>query len=249
MSKPTPTRYVVRPAVTQTRRRHPGWLGLGWALSLAVAVGVTYGLTHSSVAHGNLDMSGSSAAPRLAARNAALEQQLADLRQERAVDKVSMRKLQHDLADRDQQISGLRADLAFYSHLVGGAGQGVLQVQGVQLEPVPHSPHAWNLTLTLTRNARDNGDSRGTARIALEGVRRHALKRLPWPQLAGDQPKDGMAFDFKYFQQLHATVLLPAGFMPNKLHVTVTPHHGDTITRDVTWNDALKKAGQTHVQP
>ncbi len=248
MRKQPPARYVVRPIAARQGRAQTLWLALAWVLSLAAAVLVTYLLSHPGAGKQLQDATAAGDTGPLAARNDALRQQLADLRQSRSVDRVSTRKLQQSLAARDQTINGLRADLAFYTRLVGGAQRGGLQVQGVHLTPVPHSPHAWNLALILTRNARDKSEVRGTVRLSVQGIRGQKITRLKWTALAGDQPAHGLPFHFKYFQQLQATLMLPAGFTPNKLHVTVIPHGGDTISKHVTWADALKKAGTTDVQ-
>lgn len=246
MSIRPPPRFVVRPAdAPPARPRRRLWLVAAWLGSLALT-----GLAvHLATERGPLASPDRSREHRLVDENADLKQQVAILKRSEQVANVAAKDLQGALADREEQISGLRADLAFYAHLVGGGAQREgLQVQGVHLKRVAGS-NAWNITVTLTQNARRGGEVKGRARIALEGVRGDKLARLDWSDLAGPGQQDGLDFDFKYFQQLHGTVMLPDGFTPNRLRVTATPQGGATITQSVSWSDALKNPEDSDVEP
>ena len=210
---------------------------LGWGASLVLIGGLGFLLGRSGVTAG----SGAAGATRhLSAENARLKQQLANAERSVQVASVASRKLTQNLAQRDEKINGLRADLAFYSRLVGGSGQRQgLQLQGVHLQQVAHS-RAWNITLTLTRNARRGNEIRGNASVDIDGVRGSSLARLAWKDVSAPGQKDGLPFKFKYFQQLHGTVLLPKGFTPNRLQISLDPKHGKSITQSMSWTDALK---------
>lgn len=224
------------------------WLALGWLLSIVAAVLATYLWLRPVAVKPPRDIVATAGTGPMAARDASLRQQLAQLRQGRSVDRISTRKLQTSLAERDKTINKLRAELAFYTRLMGDPHHGQLQIQGVHLTPVAHSSRAWNITLTLTRNAHDKSKMRGTARVSVQGIRKHKVTQLTWSTLATRQPADGMDVQLRYFQKLHATLMLPEDFTPNRLHVTVTPHKGDTINKKMTWADALKNAGNSDVQ-
>jgi hypothetical protein len=238
MSTRPPPRYAVHPVhAPPARPRSRLWWILGWGASLVLIGSLAFVLGRSDVAAG----SGPAGNTRkLAAENARLKQQLAIARRSVQVANVASRKLTENLAERDEKINGLRADLAFYSRLVGGSGQRQgLQLQGVHLDQVAHS-RAWNITLTLTRNARRGNEVRGNARIAIDGVRGGSLTRLQWQDLSAPDQKDGLPFRFKYFQQLHGTLLLPKGFTPNRLQIRLDPTRGKSITQSKSWTDALK---------
>lgn len=248
MSRQSPTRYVVRPATTRHGGARAWWLALGWLVSLLAAALATYALSRPApVEHQLIPASILDTVPA-AARTASLRQQLAQLRQGRSVDRVSARKLQQSLAERDKTINDLRAELAFYTRLTGSARHGQVQIQEVHVAPVPHSTRAWNITLILTRNARGKSEMHGKAKISLQGIRKQHVVQLGWSALAAGQQDQGMAVQFRYFQKLQATLMLPENFTPNQLHVTVIPDKGDTIDRKMTWADALTKPGTADVQ-
>jgi hypothetical protein len=246
MSTRPPTRYAVHPVHSPPvpSRRWLGWLA-AWLASLLLVAGGTYMLAHSKPGMGPAQ---TQVPAKLAAENARLKQQLAIAQRSSQVASVATGKLTDNLAKRDEKINGLRADLAFYSRLVGGGAQHQgLQLQTVNLQPLPHSK-AWNITLTLTRNAKRGDEESGVADVDIDGVRAGSLRRLHWKDISAPDQKNGMGFKFKYFQQLHGTIMLPKDFTPNRLHINLKPRHGKTITQSMSWSDALKNPENDHVE-
>ena len=101
------------------------------------------------------------------------------------------------------------------------------------------SPRAWNINLSLTQSAKRGDEVTGKLLISVDGLHGDKVVQLDWPALGDAAQKDGMPFRFKYFQQLHATVVLPADFKPTRLHVKVQPDGDTAISRAVSWADAL----------
>jgi hypothetical protein len=249
-SRPPP-RYVVRPNDAREQRRRRLWLGAGWLASLLL-VGVGASLLTGRAAPRIINHKGQ--VRELAAQNEDLKQQVANLQRSQQVTGVATASLRKTIADRDEEISGLRADLGFYSRLLGGnAAREGLKVQEVQLQPVPGSS-AWNVTISLTQSIKRSGDTTGAATVSVDGLRGDKVEQLAWPALGDAAQKDGLPFRFKYFQQLHTTIVLPADFRPTRLRVEATPAGGDAVARAVTWNDALTghvtvAQGDHHAQP
>ncbi|HET6805801.1 MAG TPA: DUF6776 family protein [Frateuria sp.] len=235
MASRPPPRFVVRPHDEASLRRRRLWLGAAWLASV-VLTGIVVGTlawrtTPAAVDHRE--------ARHLAAENEQLKQQVANLKRAQQVTDIATRSLRGTLTERDEEINGLRADLGFYSRLVGGnAPREGLKVQEVQLRPVAGS-HAWNLALSLTQNAKRGSDVSGTVTLSVEGVRGDKVEALGWSQLGDAAQRDGMPFRFRYFQQLHATFMLPADFKPTRLRLHVKPGDADAVDRTVAWSDAL----------
>jgi len=253
MASRPPPRYVVRPHDAASQRRNMLWLGLAWLGSLllvAILASVLSGVW-KSVAPNLADRR---AVRTLAAENEKLKQDVANLQRSQQVGDIANQALRKTLSQRDEEISGLRADLGFYSRLVGGDAQREgLKVQEVSLQPVPHS-QAWNLTISLTQNVKRGDDTSGTTTVSVEGLRNNKVTQLDWSTLGDATEKNGIPFRFRYFQQLHTTIALPADFRPTRLHVTVQPENGDPVSRAVAWNDALSSPvtitqGETDAQP
>jgi uncharacterized protein DUF6776 len=114
------------------------------------------------------------------------------------------------------------------------------------VQPVPQS-RAWNLTLSLTQNVRRGDQTSGKATVTVEGLRGDKVEQLDWNALGDAAQKDGLPFSFKYFQQLHATFVLPADFRPTRLRIHAMPGSGAVADRTVAWADALN-GNITHAQ-
>lgn len=239
MASRPPPRYVVRPhddAASQRRRML--WFGLAWLGSLLLA-GVIVALVVGAWKGVVPRISDRRELRTLTAENEDLKQQVANLQRSQQVTDVATKALRETISQRDEEINGLRADLSFYSRLVGGDAQREgLKVQEVALQAVPHSP-AWNLAISLTQNIKRDDDTTGTTTVSVEGLRNNKVVQLDWSTLGDAAEKSGIPFKFRYFQQLHTTIALPSDFRPTRLHVTVQPENGDPVSRAVAWSDAL----------
>ncbi len=245
MSTQPPPRYVVHtvddPAV---RRRRRLWWVLGWIVSLVV-VGVGVYLATDTGPLASVEHTDSR---ELKKENDTLHQQVATLTRSLQVSQVATRSLTDSLAESEEKINGLRADLAFYSHLIGGGSQHHgLRIQTVTLARVGES-HAWNFTVTLTHNVKRGSEVKGDVKVTVEGIRDGKLVRLAWKDLAGKDDQGGIDFGFRYFQQVRGTLMLPADFTPNRLRVEASPAGGKTVVETLDWGDALISAEKEHVQ-
>jgi uncharacterized protein DUF6776 len=244
-SSPTP-RLVVQTvdAHAERRRRLAVAAGLVGCLLIGLVAGWLAG--RSGAGTGTIIDRGP--ARQLAVDNEALRQQVAVLTRDSQVGAVAATELRHTLAEREEQLNGLRNDLGFYSRLVGGGDQRQeLTVQDVRLSPIARS-HAWNLTVTLTQNARRGADTKGRITLAVEGLRGDKLAVLDAKALGGADQAGSLAFSFRYFQQLHTTLALPADFRPTRLRIGVDADGSDAATRTVAWADASQTSGDNHVQ-
>ncbi|HJU07224.1 MAG TPA: DUF6776 family protein [Rhodanobacteraceae bacterium] len=212
-------------------------------LRVVAAVLLAAVLFGAGVLAGRLSTAAHGAAAReadLAEKNDALQNQLAILQRDRQVSQIADRVLQKNLAERDEEIRSLRADQAFYSKLVGAdARPGGLTVHGLTLTPLAKT-HAWNFTVTLTHSAEGAKEIQGTLSLAVEGVRADKLATLDWPTLAGANAGTGLPFDFKYFQQVQGTLMLPVDFTPNRVRVTLQPQGGEAVMRTLAWDEVVQ---------
>jgi hypothetical protein len=233
MASRPPPRFVVRP---HSERRYRGfWLGLAW-LGSVVLTGVLVAWLTSHGAPASVDHRQQRA---LNAQIGQLKQQVANLEGAARVNEVATRSLRTTLTQRETELSSLRADLGFYSRLVGGEGQRAgLQVQGVRLRPIAGS-RGWDIGLSLSQNTRRGSDVSGAVTVDVEGLRGDKVTRLDWSALGDAAQKAGIPFKFQYFQQLHGTLVLPANFRPTRLHLRIQPEGQPAIVRSVAWSDAL----------
>ena len=165
--------------------------------------------------------------------------QLEELRQRQATleasDKISRAansEVQASLAERDEEIAGLRADVAFYERLVGSTSQR----KGLNAHSVEFAPEAagtWHYSVVLTQNLNRGAISQGQMRFSVEGVKDGKLTTVSWDDLHQRKGAPGQDYSFRYFQQLDGSVMLPRDFTPQRVRVSLSgPGGGSNQTFD-----------------
>ncbi|MEP6906443.1 MAG: DUF6776 family protein [Pseudoxanthomonas sp.] len=215
----TPSRYQI--VQRQSSRRWPVVLVLAalWLTSLAVA-------WHWAEVRSAPTLAKATARMRHAEAQLAHQQsRLHQLSQRETTltvsDKISRNAngdLQGTLAERDEEISALRADIAFYERLVGPTQQR----KGLNVfssEFAPGAGAAWHYQIVLTQNLNRGAISQGRMRFVVEGVRAGKLATVDWAELNQRPGMQGQGFSFRYFQSLEGQVMLPRDFTPQRVRV------------------------------
>ncbi|MFC5571097.1 DUF6776 family protein [Lysobacter yangpyeongensis] len=167
-----------------------------------------------------------------------LRQRIATLTRSDQISRDANRDLQGALADRDEEIAGLRADVAFYERLVGATAQRHgLSVHALKL--LQNGP-AWHFTGTLTQNLNRGAISEGVLTLSVEGTRGGKLQKLAWTDLRQQASAPGVVYSFKYFQQVEGDIFLPPDVTPAKVTVRLQPRSGAAIEQSFTWAEALR---------
>ncbi len=168
-----------------------------------------------------------------------LQQRVATLSRSDQISRDANRDLQSTLAERDEEIAGLRADVAFYERLVGSTAQRRgLAVHALRLQP--QNDTAWHFTTTLTQNLNRGAVSTGQLSLTVEGTRGGKLQKLSWTDLRQQPGAPGVGYSFKYFQQVEGDVFLPPDFAPVRVAVRLQPRSGAAIEQSFTWADATR---------
>ena len=171
-----------------------------------------------------------------------LRQRVATLTRSDQISRDANRDLQGAIADRDEEIAGLRADVAFYERLVGATAQRHgLAVHALRMQQ--QAGPAWHFTSTLTQNLNRGAISEGVLTMSVEGTRAGKLQKLAWTDLRQQSAAPGVVYSFKYFQQIEGDVFLPPDVTPVKVTVRLQPRSGAAIEQSFTWAQALR--GQT----
>lgn len=150
-----------------------------------------------------------------------LRQQVATLKRSDQISRNANIGLQTTLAEREEEVSGLRADVDFYERLVGSTGQR----QGLRVHEARFTPETggtWHYTVTLTQNLNRGAISKGGMRFAVEGVRAGKLETIKWDELLQAPKAPAKPFSFRYFQQLEDSIMLPPGFTPQRVKVSLS---------------------------
>lgn len=156
-----------------------------------------------------------------------IKQQLANSKRADIISRLANNQIQTVLAEKDEQIAGLKADLSFYELLVGSTGRRHgLNIHDATFEA--QSDQAWQYTITLTQNINRGGTTAGHMILAIEGVLNGKLKTLGWQELTQSQQPEGQKFSFRYFEQLQGIAMLPKDFKPQRVKVIVKGAFGAT---------------------
>ena len=171
-----------------------------------------------------------------------LEQQVATLSRSDQISRDANRDLQATLSERDEEIAGLRADVAFYERFVGATAQRRgLSVHELTLQP--QDEQAWHFTATLTQNLNRGAVNAGRLLVSVEGTEAGKLCRLAWADLRQQPNAPGVPYSFKYFQQVEGDLLLPPGFKPVRVIARVVPQNGAAVEQSFPWAQASAKEG------
>ena len=171
----------------------------------------------------------------------ALEQQVTTLSRSDQISREANRDLQATLAERDEEIAALRADVAFYERFVGSTAQRRgLTVHELAL--TPRGGQAWHYTATLTQNLNRGAVSSGRLSLSVEGTRDGRLETLPWAALRQDPDAAGVEYSFKYFQQVEGEIVLPPGFVPLRIRARLAPVSGAAVEQTLSWDEVARPA-------
>lgn len=223
--------------------RRLGLIGLCWLLSLLLVAGVCW-LFFSS--------GGGDLCSRLRTSEDSVEQQkqaIGELTQRQAtlqasdqISRAALSEVQASLAERDEEIAGLRAEVAFYERLVGATSQR----KGLTAHSVEFAAEAagsWHYTVVLTQNLNRGAISKGQMRLLVEGVKDGKLVTVGWDDLHQRKGVPGQEYSFRYFQQLDGSVMLPKDFTPQRVRVSLSGG-GVSATQNFEWKLAGSGRGE-----
>jgi cell division protein FtsB len=150
-----------------------------------------------------------------------LKQQIALLETHREIEREAYHEVETNLTDLQRKIQEQRDAIAFYRGIVspqdGGRG---LQVQDLKLTRGKDERH-YNLRLVLVQVMQHDRSVKGEVDFTLEGVQDGVATTYKLEQLLPVDSDSSWPFSFRYFQDFDRELILPDGFMPEKINVEV----------------------------
>lgn len=246
MNHRPPSRFQV--TLKDARRRHPRWwpllvIGLPWLLSLLLVWLLAARFSTPDVGEaGNRLRQSERQLSEQTAQLEELKQRQATLQASDRISRTANTEVQASLAERDEEIAGLRADVAFYERLVGATSQR----KGLNAHSVEFSAEAagtWRYAIVLTQNLNRGAISQGQMRFSVEGVKDGKLTTVSWDELHQRKAVPGQDYSFRYFQQLNGSVMLPKDFTPQRVRVSLGGSGGATA-QNFDWKLAGNGRGE-----
>lgn len=152
--------------------------------------------------------------------------------------------LTRQLNDRQDEIAQLRADLSFFQRLLeDNAEQRGVAIYSIRLRAAP-APRTYRYVVTLSQNLQMGQPTRGNLRMTVRGMQNGQRRRLGLKDLGKDASEASVPYEFKYFQQLDGSLVLPEGFVPDAIELRLENREGQQrAEREVPWETALQNNG------
>jgi cell division protein FtsB len=150
-----------------------------------------------------------------------LKQEIALLETHRVIDREAYQVVETNLTDLQRKIQEQQDAIAFYRGIVspkdGGRG---LRVQDLKLTRGKDERH-YNLRLVLVQVMQHDRSVKGEVDFSLEGALNGVATSYKLEELLPEDGNSSWPFAFRYFQDFDRELVLPDGFMPEKINVEV----------------------------
>lgn len=158
-----------------------------------------------------------------------LARQVEDLREQKVVlertsqiDRQSYSDLQTTLKNLQNEILELKEELAFYRGIVSPRDTTPgLRLQSFHVVP-SGVPRHYRYTVVLTQVLKNGATTRGKVRMNIDGMRKGRQASFSLAQLS-EKHINEIDYKFKYFQNIEGEIVLPAGFVAQRVTVQVLP--------------------------
>ncbi len=180
-------------------------------------------------------------------QNAVLRDQVALLKRSTEVDQQAYARVGDGFKALQQEIAELREEVNFYRGIVSPRENSTgLRIERFELERAPGQQRMYHYQLVLTQVLKNDRSVRGTASFSIEGVQAGKPRVLSLKQVAVDK-KTALRFRFRYFQKFEGDIVLPKGFQPRQVVVSIRPVKRKKIQRSYSWprlEDAVAEGGR-----
>ncbi len=214
----------VGPARRLYSRDHtPLWRLLGCLILLAAAFAAGYQLACRRAVNDETQLSTEHAErDQLLIELTAVREQVRQLTQTQQVNLETARVVQTQLQVAQQERQFCQRQIEAFEQLAHANGFGIAQVEDFQLWKAT-AAHQFNYQFTIKQLIDNFGESKGRITITLVGHNANAKAvRLTLAELTGSKPNSHWA-RFDNFQQFSGSILVPDGFTPQQLAITLDP--------------------------
>lgn len=150
-----------------------------------------------------------------------LKQEVALLETHREIDREAYKEVETSLTSLQAKIQEQRDAIAFYRGIVSPAdGNSGLRVQDLTLTR-GKSEREFNVRLVLVQAMKHDRKVSGDVHLSVEGLQDGVDTTYAFAQLLPQQADKRWVYSFRYFQDFDRQLLLPSGFIPERVHIEV----------------------------
>ncbi|MGB9429538.1 MAG: DUF6776 family protein [Gammaproteobacteria bacterium] len=220
------------------KHHRPVWPWLTAALALAAAVILIAAAFFYGGARAGYDrlaaMKLQANMDALEQKNSQLQEQIVVLQRERDVDQAARQQVQQGLEAQQTKLLNLQEELAFYKGIVSPAtGEEGIRVQSLKFTS-GGAPRLYYYHLVLVQVRTKELRISGSVDMKIYGAQQGKPVILDAHSIA---PKGAtpLTFAFQYFENLEGDAILPDGFAPGRVEVTVTENGHGPVQQNFDW--------------
>ena len=151
----------------------------------------------------------------------ALNEQIALLETHREIDGEAYRDVEASLTDLQAKIQEQQDAIAFYRGIVSPKdGNAGLRVQDLRLSR-GKDEREYTIRLVLVQAMKHDRKVSGNVNLRIDGIENGVEKSYSYGELLPEDAERSWAFSFRYFQDFDRDVVLPDGFTPERITVSV----------------------------
>jgi len=152
---------------------------------------------------------------------AALNQKIALLETHGEIDREAYKDVETSLSNLQEKIQQQRDAIAFYRGIISPAdGQRGLRVQDLRLSK-GIDERQYHIRLVLVQVMQHDRSVKGEVNFSLEGAQDGVATTYKLEQLVPADETSNWPFRFRYFQNFERQLILPEGFLPERINVEV----------------------------
>ena len=150
-----------------------------------------------------------------------LNQEIALLETHRNIDREAYKDVEIGLASLQDKIQEQRDAIAFYRGIISPAdGQRGLRVQDLRLSKGTDD-RQYHVRLVLVQVMQHDRSVKGQVNFSLEGAQDGVATTYKLEQLVPADESSNWPFSFRYFQNFERQLILPEGFLPERINIEV----------------------------
>ncbi len=153
--------------------------------------------------------------------NEELRRRLALAEREAEVDQLAAQEVSGELNDLQARIAELESDLQYYHKVVSEQTDSTgLMISRFDLTPTAKQ-NTKRYKLVLRQQDAD-GDTylEGHVNVTLAGRQAGQQRRLALREISSEQDEDNIRLRFKYFQNIEGELVVPDGFVPERVEIS-----------------------------
>ncbi|HVA54817.1 MAG TPA: DUF6776 family protein [Gammaproteobacteria bacterium] len=170
--------------------------------------------------------------------NSQFQEQIVALQRERDVDHAAYQQVQQSLEAQQAKLLSLQEELAFYKGIVSPVtGEEGIRVQSLKFMS-GGAPRLYHYRLVLIQVRTKEFKVTGNIEIKIYGAEQGKPVILDARSIA---PKGNPSFNFafQYFENLEGDAILPDGFTPGRVEVTVMENGHGSVQQNFTWQSII----------